>query len=396
MGKQFLQEHYVIIGAGQSGAALAERLRANGFKGKLSLFGREPFPPYQRPPLSKKYLSGEWTSERLWLRNPRFWKEHSVSLRLGLKVTEIDVRNRTLSCGDERTNWDKLALTTGSVARRLPETVAAAGTVHVLRSIADVDRLRPELRPGHHLLIAGGGFVGLETAAVARETGLEVTIIEAADRILNRVVCRQTADYFRRLHLDHGVTIVEGRSMRSVTSDGRTKRVELDDGLVMHADLVLAGIGARANTELAERAGIETGDGIVVDKRGRTSAADVWAAGDCARFPLRGIHTRLESVQNAIDQAKAVADDMLGQGADYEPLPWFWSDQFDTKLQIAGLSHGHDKIVSKAETRGFSNWYLKGSEVIAVDAINAPRAFMTARKMLAEGRGVELAGLTVS
>ncbi|RMD47590.1 MAG: pyridine nucleotide-disulfide oxidoreductase [Alphaproteobacteria bacterium] len=391
-------EHVAVIGGGQAAAALAARLRAGGFEGRITIFGEEPVPPYQRPPLSKKYLLGEVGVDRLLLKPESFYAEQDITLCTGLRVDEIDPAAGTLSAGGERIGWDRLALVTGGVPRRLPEAIGGAlPGVHVMRTLADADALAPELRPGRRLVVVGGGYIGLEAAAVAAQRGLRVTVLEAAPRILARVASAETAAEIRALHAAHGVEIREGVSLERLEpgDDGRVARALLAGGEAIGADLVIVGIGIRPADELARAAGIACDNGIAADARGRTSAPGVWAAGDCASFPWRGRRIRLESVQNAIDMAEAVADDMLGRGRDYDPVPWFWSDQYDAKLQIAGLALDHDRVVRRPGTRpgSVSLWYYAGPRLVAVDAINAPREYMTAKRLLEAGRSPDPAAI---
>ncbi|WP_346915448.1 FAD-dependent oxidoreductase [uncultured Roseibium sp.] len=371
-----------IVGGGQAGASCAERLRKKGYDGRIVLIGAEPYFPYQRPPLSKKYLSGEWERDRLLLRPETFWRDQDIELKLGTGVTRLDADSRKLLVGDEEVRWSRLLLATGTRPRRLPGVSGEMSGVHVLRGIDDVDRLAPAFKPGAKLVVIGGGYVGLETAAVAVEAGLEVTVVEAAPRILARVTCEETADFFRDLHRARGVTLLEGQSVRGLCGGDTVTGVRLENG-ELPADLVLVGIGAVPETRLAEEAGIACDDGILVDARGRTSAPDIWAAGDCARFDFEGVSTRLENVQNAINQAETTADDMLGEAMDYAPVPWFWSDQYDVKLQIAGIGSGHDRLVPVIQENGRSHWYFRVGKLIAVDAINDGKAFMTAKRLLA-------------
>lgn len=375
-------EHIAVVGAGQAGAALAARLRLQGYDGRITIFGDEPHLPYQRPPLSKKYLGGEWTVDRLHLRPASYWKDLDVSLAVGAAVTRIDPASRTLICGDERIGWSKLALVTGASPREPQPHLAARDGVFVLRRIADADRLRPAFESARSLLVVGGGYVGLEAAAVASQAGMSVAVVERGARILERVACAETAACIRSLHQDHGVRIYEGRTVEAVHGETALAGVRLDDGTQLEADLAVVGIGAVPNSGLAVDAGIACGDGILVDAFGRTSSPGIWAAGDCTCFPFAGEPTRLESVQNAIDQAECVADDMLGKAAPYAPVPWFWSDQYDMKLQIVGLNRGYDTIVPRRSERGRSFWYFRGGQLIAVDALNDPRAYMTGRKLL--------------
>lgn len=382
------QDHVAIVGGGQAGAALAARLRRNGFAGRVTLFAAEPHSPYQRPPLSKKYLSGEWEAERLLLHPPGFWAEAGIELRLGAEVTALDLDARRLTAGGAAQDWTHLVLATGTRPRPRPPGLAGRANVHELRTLADIDRFRPALRPGARLAVLGGGYIGLETAAVARKAGLTVTVIERAPRILERVACAQTAAAIRALHEGHGVRILEGREVARVWGEGDLTALGLDDGTRLDLDLAVVGIGVLPETGLAEAAGIACENGIRVDGFGRTSAPRVWAAGDCASFDLDGLPTRLESVQNALDQAESVADDICGQGRAYAPVPWFWSDQYDAKLQIAGLNRGYDRVIAKTSERGLSHWYLRADRLIAVDALNDARAFMAGRKLLEAGRAV--------
>lgn len=378
----------VVVGAGQAGAALVARLRALKFEGSILLAGEEPSPPYQRPPLSKAYLLGTMEEERLWLRNRAFYAEAGIELRLGAPVTAIDRAARTVAVGGEAIPYGRLALTTGSAARHLPE--AAGGGlegVYTVRTLADVDRMRPEFQAGRRLVVIGGGYIGLEAAAVGAKLGLAVTVVEMAPRILQRVAAPETADWFRALHAAHGVRILEGVALERLTGEGRVTGALLADGTHLPADFVIAGVGIRPVTELAEAAGLALDNGIAVDALGQTSDPAIWSAGDCASFPWRGGRLRLESVQNAIDQAEAVAANMLGAGAPYQPAPWFWSDQFDTKLQIAGLNLGYDRVVARGPEGGsVSFWYYRGAELLAVDAVNEPRAYMVGKRLIEAGR----------
>ncbi|WP_238121009.1 MULTISPECIES: NAD(P)/FAD-dependent oxidoreductase [unclassified Xanthobacter] len=382
-------EHVAIVGAGQAAASLALRLRHGGYSGPITMFGEEPYPPYQRPPLSKAYLKRDWSVDRLYLRPEEFWRTQDVRVVREAVVSAIDPASRTLVAGGRTHGWSRLALVTGTRPRPLPVGFAGLRGVHELRDLADADRLQGEIRPGRRLLVLGGGYVGLETAAVAVKAGLEVVVVERAARILERVACAETSAVIRGLHESHGVRIVEGRGVAGVRArDGAIAAVELEGGARLEVDVAVVGIGVQARDELARAAGLACDAGIVVDGFGRTSAPDVWAAGDCATFPLDGQPTRLESVQNAVDQAECVADDMLGRGRIYAPVPWFWSDQYDVKLQIVGLNRGYDAVVPHRSAQGQSHWYFRGDRMIAVDAINDARTYMAAKKMLEGGKGV--------
>ncbi len=384
----------VVVGAGQAGASLVAKLRNLGYDGKITLIGAEPVPPYQRPPLSKAYLLGEMALERLFLRPESFYADQKVTLRLGAPVGSIDRIAQTVMLDDETLPYDALVLTTGSHPRRLPDVIGGAlPGVHVVRDLADVDAMGPEFVPGRRVVIVGGGYIGLEAAAVAAKKGLDVTVLEMAPRILQRVAAPETSDAIRALHLEHGVSIREGVGLARIEGANRVEGVTLSDGTSLAADFVIAGIGIAPATELAEAAGLMLENGIMTDAQGRTSDPHIWAAGDCASFPWRGARLRLESVQNAIDQAELVAENLLGAGRDYAPVPWFWSDQYDLKLQIAGLNTGYDHVVVR-KADATSHWYFAGEKLLAVDALNDPRAFMVGKRLLEAGRSPDPALLS--
>ena len=376
----------VIVGAGQAAASVALRLRTNGFTGSILILGDEGHPPYQRPPLSKKYLAGTHAADSLYIRPAALWQEACVELRMDARVGRIDIAGKSVFVGSERIEWDRLVLATGSRARPVPEAFEGRSNIFELRSISDAQRLGPFFAAGRRLVVIGGGFIGLETAAVARRAGLEVTVIERAPRILERAVCPNISAFIRELHQFNGVRIIEGRGVLEAIGQPAVKEIVLDDGERIAADLVLIGVGVVAEASLAKEAGLAIGDGIIVDVRGRTSAPNVWAAGDCTAFPYRGNLIRLENVQNAIDQAEVVADDICGRPASYAPVPWFWSDQYDSKLQIVGLARAYDDaIVRPGERGGISSWYFKSDRLVAVAAVDDARAYMTGRKLLERG-----------
>jgi 3-phenylpropionate/trans-cinnamate dioxygenase ferredoxin reductase subunit len=381
--------HVVVIGAGQAGLALVARLRADGFDGQITLVGAEPHPPYQRPPLSKDYLLGESPRERLFLRPESFYPEHGIDLRLGAEVASIDTGRQVvgLVTGAE-IPYDELVLTTGSSPRKLPTAIGGdLGGVLVMRDIRDADRLAPEMVPGRHVLVVGGGYIGLEAAAVCATRGLKVTLIEMAPRILQRVASPETSDYFRSLHAGMGVEIREGVGLERLAGEaGHVRAAILSTGEELPVDLVLVGVGIVPNTKLAESAGIEVENGIKTDAHGRTSAPHVWAAGDCASFPHGEGRIRLESVGNAIDQAETVARNIMGADAPYVAAPWFWSDQYDTKLQIAGLNTGYDRVYVRQAGEGLSHWYYCGDRLVAVDAMNDSRAYMVGKRLIEAGK----------
>ncbi|MBN8185517.1 NAD(P)/FAD-dependent oxidoreductase [Salipiger thiooxidans] len=381
----------VVIGGGQAGASLVARLRAKGFEGGITLIGAEPVPPYQRPPLSKAYLLGEMEEERLFLRPRAYYDEQNIELVLNAPVTAVDTVGKTLIADGRKIAWDDLVFCTGATPRRLPAAIGGdLDGVYAVRGIADVDAMKPRFTEGASVLIVGGGYIGLEAAAVASKLGLKVTLVEMAERILQRVAAPETADYFRALHSRHGVDIREGVGLGGLTGrDGKVTGAELTDGSTLAVDFVIAGVGIVPEIELAESAGIEIENGIRTDSTGRTSAPCVWAAGDCASFPHRGAQLRLESVGNAIDQAEAVADNIMGAGRAYEAKPWFWSDQYDIKLQIAGLNTGYDRVVVRRSGEAVSHWYYAGGTLLALDAMNDPRAYMVGKRLIEAGKSAD-------
>lgn len=381
--------HVVVVGAGQAGSSLVAKLRNSGFDGRVTLIGAEPVPPYQRPPLSKAYLLGDMALDRLFLRPESFYAEHQIDLRLNTRVTGIDRTAQTITLNDEVMPYDHLVLATGSDPRRLPASIGGAlDGVFVVRDLADVDAMAPHVVAGKRALIVGGGYIGLEAAAVAAKRGLEVTLVEMADRILQRVAAPETSDYFRALHQGHGVTIREGIGLDRLLGEGHVTGARLSDGTELAVDLVIVGVGIAPATALAEAAGLEIDNGIKVDAQGRTSDPAIWAAGDCASFPWKGRRIRLESVPNAIDQAECVAENIMGAGKDYVAKPWFWSDQYDVKLQIAGLNAGYDQTVVRPGDKPGSQsvWYFRGDELLAVDAMNDPRAYMIGKRLIEAGQ----------
>lgn len=382
--------HFVVIGAGQAGCSLVAKLRSEGFAGQVTLVGAEPVPPYQRPPLSKAYLLGEISQERLFLRPVEFYADHDIALRLSVHALTIDPVRRVVSLSDGSSlTYDALALTTGSTPRRLPGSVGGdlAG-VYTVRSLADADAMEPEFRAGRHVLIIGGGYIGLEAAAVAAKKGLQVTVIEMAPRILQRVAAPQTSDYIRALHQAHGVEVRESIGLDRLLGDGHVSGALLSDGSQIPVDFAIVGVGITPNIALAESAGLAVDNGIATDLHGRSSDPHIWAAGDCASLVYKGLRIRIESVGNAIDQAEVVALNMMGQGVEYIPAPWFWSDQYDCKLQIGGLNIGYDAVHVKvgATPDVQSHWYYQGETLIAVDAMNDARNYMIGKRLIEAGK----------
>lgn len=384
-----MQEEIVIIGAGQAGAQVAQSLRQGGFEGPLRLIGDEPYLPYQRPPLSKKFLAGEIDADGLLLRPPAFFTANDIDLIPDTRVTAIDRKSKRLRLESGDTlSYGKLVLATGTRARALPIKGADKQGVLTLRSIADVDVIRKRLETCTRVAIIGAGYIGLEVAAVAKGLGKDVSVIEAQDRPMKRVVSETVSAFFADMHRSKGIDLRLNTGIEAIEGNGDATGVRLATGETVPAGLVLMAVGAEPNDSLAEEAGVETDNGILVDGSGQTSDPDIYAAGDCTRFYSNRYKrsVRMESVQNAIDQAKIVAQALVGQDVDYDPLPWFWSDQYDIKLQIAGLSDGYDDtvVVGSTDDRKFYVAYLKAGQLIAVDSINAPRSHMMARRVIGE------------
>ncbi len=380
--------HIVVIGAGQAGSSCVVKLRNGGFEGKITLIGSEPHPPYQRPPLSKAYLMGDMALERLYLRPEAFYAEQDIDLRLGATVETIDTDAQQITVDGGQLAYDDLVLTTGSVPFHLPEAIGGMlEGVHVVRGLADVDAMAPRFVAGARVLIVGGGYIGLEAASVAAKLGLEVTLVEMAPRILQRVAAPETSDFFRTLHQSNGVMLREGVGLERFTGEGAVSGAVLTDGTKLDVDFVIVGVGIAPATSLAEAAGVALDNGIAVDAFGRTNVPHVWAAGDCTSFPYRGGRIRLESVPNAIEQAEVVAENLMGADTEYHAKPWFWSDQYDVKLQIAGLNTGYDRVVTRGAAPGsVSFWYYQGDTLLAVDAANDPRGYMVGKRLIESGK----------
>lgn len=377
----------VIVGGSHAAVAAAAALRRHAPEMEIAIVSDEATLPYQRPPLSKEYMSGTMALERLWLRPREWYEERRIRLHLGAAATAIDRAGKRLALGNGNVlGYDALLLATGARARRLPAAMGGElPNVRVMRTLADAQWLMREMTAGRRLVVIGGGYVGLEAAAEAAKKGLDVTVVEAAERILKRVACAETADALRTLHAAHGVRILENtRPQRFVERQGHACAVRLDDGRELPLDLTVVGIGIEPDVALAEAAGLEVADGIVVDAHCRTSDPAIFAAGDCALFPFQGAPTRLESVQNAQDQAAAAAANIAGTPTAYTPHPWFWSDQYDVKLQIAGYHRGYDSVVTRAGKRegSVSFFYFRQGRLIAVDSLNDGATYAMARKLL--------------
>ena len=383
----------IIAGAGHAGGQTALSLRQAGYEGRIVVCGDEPVPPYQRPPLSKKYLSGELALERVFLRPESFYATHDIELRLGNAVREIDPERRSVVLeGGESLAYTDLVIATGSRPRRLDLPGSDLGNVFYLRTLEDADAIGKELVAGRRLVVVGGGYIGLEIASTARGLGMEVCVVEAADRILGRVTAPEMSAYYTRAHRSRGVDVRLSTGIVSFEGDGTVRGVVCGDETVP-ADVVVIGIGIVPDERLAASAGIPCDDGIVVDERCATAADHVYAVGDCSRHPnpILERKLRLESVHNALEQARTAATNIAGTPAKYEQVPWFWSDQFDLKLQMVGMSQGYDTIVQRGsmDADDFAMFYLKEGVLIAVDAVNRPREFMACRKLVPQRPSID-------
>lgn len=379
----------LIVGAGQAAIQAIDTLRRKGFSGQLTLVGEEPWLPYQRPPLSKKYLSGAMEREKLLIRPQSFYQDHRVQTHLGRRALEIDRQRRSVRLDDgTAVGYDALLLATGSAPRHIPVSGAGLAGVHLLRNIADVERIRADLASARSLVIIGAGYIGLEVAGTAREMGLAVTLLEQTNRVLSRVTAPQISAFYESEHTTQGVRVICGAEVRALEgSQGRVRTVVCEDGSAHEADVVLVGIGVGPRDDLAQAAGLDCLNGIVVDQHCRTSDPNIYAAGDCTSHPSihYGRHVRLESVDNAFEQASSAALNILGMPTPHDKVPWFWSDQYDLKMIIVGLSQGYDEAITRGSpaSRSFSVCYLREGELIAVDTVNAPKDQMAARKLVA-------------
>jgi 3-phenylpropionate/trans-cinnamate dioxygenase ferredoxin reductase subunit len=397
-----MQQTFVILGAGQAAAQAVDSLRREGFDGRLVVVGDEQHMPYQRPPLSKKFLSGELPLERLLVKPATFYDGARVELKLGVRAEGLDLQRRELRLSDgDALNYDALLLATGTAPRKVTVPGNELGGVHYLRTIADVDRIRAELATAKRVVVVGAGYIGLEVAATCRKLGLEVDVLEMADRPMNRVVAPEVSEFYAAEHAREGVrihlqTLVSGFEA-SATDASRVGSVQTLDGRTFPADVVIVGIGVVPVTGLAAAAGLAVENGIAVDQHCRTSDAHVWAAGDCTNHPSLRYHrrVRLESVDNAFEQAKTAAANMLGKGVVHDKVPWFWSDQYDLKLLIVGLNFDYDQALVRGDpaTRTFSCCYLRDGELLAIDCVNNPKDYMAAKKLIAERARFDVAKL---
>lgn len=378
----------VIVGAGHGAGQVAATLLHEKFAGSITMIGEERWYPYQRPPLSKKFLAGEMTAERLHFKPESFYKG-AVDVILGTRVTAIDRDSRQVATDSgSRLAYDALVLATGSRVRRLDIDGSDLDGIHYLRGIDDADAIRADAAPGRRIVIVGAGYIGLEVAAVATGLGLDVTVVEMESRVMSRVVSPELSAYYRDVHAGHGVKVLLSTGVTGFSGHRRVEGVVVSSGETVPADLVVVGIGIVPNVELAAACDLDVADGIVVDDHCRTRDPHVYAIGDCTWHPnpLLGRSVRLESVHNALEQAKTAALNICGKNTAYAQVPWFWSDQYDLKLQIAGLSQGYDQAVTRGDpaARSFAVCYLRKGVLIAVDAVNSPKDFIQAKPLIAQ------------
>ena len=383
----------VIIGAGQASAVAAATLRKEKYTGTIRILGDESQPAYDRPPLSKYYLAGEMELPKLLIRPEEFYADNDIDLHTNTTVASIDAEaKQVVTAADEVFDYDKLVIATGSRARRLNLPGSDLEGIFYLRTLDDVDLIRQAMGSGKRLCVIGGGYVGLEVAAVASVAGLDVTVIETQDRILQRVTTPEMSDYYHNLHVERGVNIMLNKAVTGFEGTGSVSKVLCGDDSV-DADLVIIGVGIVPNIEIAENAGIDCDNGILVDDHGQTSNPDIYAAGDCTNHPNRllGRRLRLESVPNAIEQARVACSNRLGGDLEYASIPWFWSDQYELKLQMVGFSSDGEESVVRGDksTNSFAVFHLKGGCVVAVDAVNSSKAFMLGKRLY--GKSVDAA-----
>ena len=389
----------VIIGGSHAAVQLVISLRQNGWNGIITVISDEPYLPYQRPPLSKAFLSGSSREEQLLLRAPAAYEKLDVSFRLGIRVTAVDTDRRQLTLNNGETmSYTKLALCTGARARTLPIAGAELKGVHYLRTMDDVKRIKLSANSANTAVIIGGGYIGLETAASLTKLGIAVTLLEAESRLLQRVASATTSEFYLSLHQEHGVTVKLNAQASALQGDTSVAKVVCTDGQTIDADMVIIGIGVIPNTELASDAGLSVDNGIVVNQFAQTSHADIVAAGDCTNHPnpLLNRSLRLESVPNAVEQAKAAAASLCDIEKLYAELPWFWSDQYDVKLQIAGINQGYTEVVIRGDqtSHSFTVFYLQGTVLLSAECINRPKDFILAKKLILQGNDLNPAALS--
>ncbi len=398
MSEQSMPQKIVVVGGGQAGGETAAELRRKGFEGSITLIADEAYVPYKRPPLSKAYLAGTAKLESLYVMAQAALEKANIDLISGVRAQSIDRAAKKVKLADGReVAYDKLMLATGGRPRELSCPGADLPGIFTLRGIADVDAIREKFSEGKRLVIVGGGYIGLEVAAVAKKAGLEVTVLESMPRVLQRVTAPEMSAFYERVHREAGVEVRTGVLLTGFAQNGDALEVQVAGGS-LPADLVIVGIGLIANTELASDAGLEVDNGIVVDEFARTSDPDIYSAGDCTNHPsdFLGRRVRLESVQNAMEQGRVAADNMLGATTRYANVPWFWSDQYDLKLQMVGMSQGYDQVVLRGDPAGrsFGAFYLKQGQIIAADMVSRMKEFMVAKKFVAARLSLDPAALS--
>ena len=378
----------VVIGSGQAAIQTVMSLKRNEFTGSIKVIGEEDHLPYQRPPLSKDFLLEEYKPERVSLKKKEFYEENGVDLILGKRAESIDTILKEITLSDEnKIRYDQLVIATGSRVRKLNVPGSDKKGIYYLRDLDDANALKQRLKKNKKMVIVGAGYIGLEVASVAASLGVEVTVIEMANRVMNRTVDPMISSYYQKLHESHGVKIHLDNGLKAFEGDDSVNAVLCSDGLMLEAELVVIGAGVLPNQEIAIEAGLECNNGIMVNEFGETSTAHVYACGDCTNHPNKGLNTRLrlESVHNAMEQSKTVANTIMGNKEPYDQVPWFWSDQYDHKLQLVGISGDHDEVVMRGleSEQKFLLFYLKNSELIAVNAINSSKEFLICRKLVA-------------
>ena len=381
-------EHLVIVGAGQSAIQCITSLRKEDYSGLITLVGEEEHLPYQRPPLSKGFLEDTVSNERLYFKKLEFFVENKVQLKLGTKAEEIDIENNNIHLSDNtKLSFDKLVFATGSSVRKLDFPGKDLNSIHYLRGLDDALSIKKDLQTRQNIVVVGAGYIGLEVAAIAAKQNKSVTVIEMADRVMNRTVDPQISDYYLKLHQKNGVTFKFNTSLKEIVGASNPEKVICSDGTEVKADMVIIGAGIMPNVELAENAGLSCDNGIVVNEFGKTDHANIYACGDCTNHPNKLLNKkiRLESVHNAMEQSKTVASSIINKSIEYNQIPWFWSDQYDHKLQIVGLSGEHDKVIMRGDMSEakFMLFYTKDEKLIAVDAVNNSKEFLICKKLVA-------------
>ncbi len=381
-------ENLVIVGAGQSAIQCITSLRKEDYSGLITLVGEEEHLPYQRPPLSKGFLEDTVSNERLYFKKLEFFIENKVQLKLGAKAEEIDIENNNIHLSDNtKLSFDKLVFATGSSVRKLDFPGKDLNSIHYLRGLDDALSIKEDLQTKQNIVVVGAGYIGLEVAAIAAKQNKSVTVIEMADRVMNRTVDPQISDYYLNLHQKNGVTFKFNTSLKEIVGTNNPEKVICSDGTEVQADMVIIGAGIMPNVELAENAGLSCDNGIVVNEFGKTDHANIYACGDCTNHPNKLLNKkiRLESVHNAMEQSKTVASSIINKSLAYNQIPWFWSDQYDHKLQIVGLSGDHDKVTMRGDMSEakFMMFYTKDEKLIAVDAVNNSKEFLICKKLVA-------------